>query len=84
MHQSEGKVVHGVPEFGKFELICYVRLNSGFKNNHGVSDIVGDIRKRICKLHNELTSLPSLVLIQCGYLADRSWFLYSQRAVDGE
>ena len=41
MHQSEGKVVHGVPEFGKFELICYVRLNSGFKNNHRVSDIVG-------------------------------------------
>ena len=24
MHQSEGKVVHGVPEFGKFELICDV------------------------------------------------------------
>ena len=21
MHQSEGKVVHGVPEFGKFELM---------------------------------------------------------------
>ena len=25
-----------------------------------------------------------IVGIQCGYLADRSWFLYSQRAVDGE